>query len=105
MVFKLNFKDKEIVIPVSSEDHTIITIHDKENVSYLSASTFGKDLKQHIWENSSIGIDDSITVQIAEANEEISQPIQTVAIEKVIRKSKLETFIELENDLKQRGLL
>lgn len=106
MVFKINFKGKETVIPISQEDHITITIYDRENVNHLLVGTLDKDLKQHTWlKDSSTDIDDSITVQSAERSEEVSEPMQTIVADKVIRKSKLETFIELENDLKQRGLL
>ena len=106
MIFKVNFQGKETVIPISPEDHTLITIYDKGDVSYVSASTLDKDLKQHTWlENSSSVIDDSISVQIVEASKTTSQPMRTIVTDTVNRKSKLEIFIELENDLKQRGLL
>lgn len=106
MIFPVNFQGKETVLPISPEDHTLITIYDKGDVSYVSASTLDKELKQHTWrENSSSVIDDSISVQIAEENKKTSQPMQTIVTDKVNRKSKLEIFIELENELKHRGLL
>lgn len=106
MIFKVNFQGKETVIPISPEDQTLITIFDKGGVSYVSASTLDKDLKQHTWlENSSSAIDDSISVQIAEASKNTSQPMRTIATDTVNRKSKFEIFIELENELKHKGLL
>ena len=106
MIFKVSFQGKETVIPISPEDQTLITIFDKGGVSYVSASTLDNDLKQHTWlENSSSVIDDSISVEISEASKKTSQPMRTIVTEKVNRKSKLEFFIELENELKHRGLL
>ncbi|GHE36980.1 hypothetical protein [Sphingobacterium griseoflavum] len=105
IAFKLTFKNDSFVLPISQQENTTIHVYDNGGVGLLYATSLNEDsLKQDVWLDSTVDIGDVLELEIMETNE-VSKPLETVTVEKIIKKSKREVFLELEQDLKQRGLL
>ncbi|MGJ1198571.1 hypothetical protein ACR777_20945 [Sphingobacterium spiritivorum] len=104
--FKLKFRNEQVIVPASAQDNTLIHIYDFNRISFLSVTSLNtKSYINSIWFDSiKLNIGERIDLEIVETSD-ISPPKSVNTIKKIRIKSKLEMFIELENDLKQKGIL
>jgi len=89
--FILRYKNEEIKI-AAKDDLAMIHVYELRGETCLSIA-YGS----RIWYDNLLDIGDNFEVELAE----IEDPQPT----NVVKKSKLEMFLEFENDLKKRGLL
>lgn len=101
----LIYNKQKYTIPVSPEDNTTIHLYDNGigtlNVTSLNVINFICNTWCDI---TPLTIGDILDIEILEEGN-VSPPMQSMNFEKFIRKSKLEIFLELEKDLKERKLI